>query len=256
MTIDHRWQQQYLKTGSYEQEISRGNVRGAYPFTGYGKVVLAGASTRTLVRDQDGTTLTVPQSVRMTLVSTSAEDSAAGTGARTVVIEYLNGNLDMSVELVTLNGLTPVQTVAADIRWVQAIYVATAGSTRAAVGTIDLTNNSTVYARVMPGERSTSNSFKRVPRGKCLYISSIYAGCSSGTAATTATIELVTTQVDGLDQQETGLFYRHAGISLQDTSQAMTLEMPFPVQAGHIVGYVASVDKGATITAGFTGWVE
>lgn len=256
MTIDHHWQQQYLKTGSYEQEISRGNVRGAYPFVGYGKVVLSGATSRALVRDQDGTTLNVPQSVRMTLVSTSAEDSAAGTGARTVVIEYLNGTLDMSVEMVTLNGTTPVQTVAADIRWVQAIYVATTGSAGHTVGTVDMTHNSTVYSRLMPGERATSNSFKRVPRGKCLYVSSIYAGASSGTAATTAVIELVTTQIDGLNQQETGLFYRQAGVSLQDSSQTMTFAMPFPIQAGHIVGYIASVDKGATITAGFTGWVE
>ena len=73
---------------------------------------------------------------------------------------------------------------------------------------------------------------------------------------TIAVIELVTTQIDGLDQQETGLYYKQAGISLQDNSQSLTFAMPFPVSAGHIVGYIATVDKGATITAGFTGWVE
>lgn len=256
MTLDHHWQQQYLKTGSYEQEISRGNVRGAYPFTSYGKVVLGGATTRALVRDQDGTTLNVPQSVQMSIVSTSANDTVAGSGARTVVIEYLNGTLDMSVEIVTLNGTTPVNTVATDIRWVQAMYVATAGNGGVTAGDVSLSHSGIVYSRLMTGARSTNNSFKRVPRGKRLYVSSIYAGCSSGTAATTAVIELVTTQIDGLDQQETGLFYRQAGVSLQDSSQAVTFAMPFPVTAGHIVGYIATVDKGATITAGFTGWVE
>lgn len=256
MTVDHHWQQQYLKTGSYEQEISRGNVRGAYPFTSYGKVTLAGATARAMVRDQDGTSMTVPQSVQMSIVSSSASDAAAGSGARTVVIEYLNGTLDMSVEVVTLNGTTPVNTVATDIRWVQAVYVATAGNGGVTAGTIDLSHGGVVYARLPIGERNTHNSFKRVPRGKRLYVSSIYAGCSSGTAATTAVVELVTTQIDGLDQQETGMFYSQAGVTLQDSSQAVTFAMPFPVTAGHIVGYIATVDKGATITAGFTGWVE
>lgn len=256
MTVDHHWQQQYLKTGTYQQEIARGNVRGSYPMTSYGKVALAGATSGALIRDQDGLTLTVPQSVQMSIVSTSANDAAAGTGARTVVIEYLNGSLDLSMEVVILNGTTPVTTVATDVRWVNSVYVATAGTGGAPAGQIDVSHNATVYARVLAGDRCTHNSFKRVPRGKTLYIDSIYAGISSGTAATTGLIELVSTQIDGLDQQETGLYYKQAGISLQDASQALTFGMPLPVGAGHIVGYIATVDKGATITAGFTGWVE
>lgn len=256
MTIDHRWQQQYLKTGTYEHEISRGNVRGAYPMASYGKVVLGGATNAALIRDQDGVTLAVPQSVQLTVVSTSANDAAAGTGARTVVIEYLNGSLDLSMEVLTLNGTTPVTTVATDVRWVNSVYVSTAGTSGAAAGQISITHNSVVYARIIVGDRCTHNSFKRVPRGKMLYISSIYAGSASGSADTTALVELVSTQIDGLDQQETGLYYKQAGISLQDSAQSITFNMPFPITSGHIVGYIATVDKGATITAGFTGWVE
>lgn len=253
---DLHWKQQYTNFGSFEQEISRGNVRGAYPISSYGKVVIGGASSNILVRDQDGTSLVVPQSVQLTIVSTSESDSADGTGTRSVVIEYLNGDLDLSFEVVTLNGLTPVTTLATDVRWVQSVYVASAGSTGAPVGDITFSHNSDVFGKLMIGERAAHNSFKRVPRNKTMYISSIYAGTSSGTASTTAVIELVTTQIDGLDQQETGLYYKQAGISLQDNSQSMTFAMPFPVSAGHIVGYIATVDKGATITAGFTGWVE
>jgi len=253
---ENHWRQQYTNFGSYEHEIARGNVRGAYPVAAYGRFDAPGAATNALVRCQDGTSLVVPQGVQMAITSTSAEDSAAGTGARTVIVEYLNGDLDLSFEIVQLNGTTAVNTLADDIRWVNAVYMATGGSTKAAVGVIDVTSNGDIFGRIKAGQRSTHSSFIRVPRTKTLYVSSIYAGVSSGTAAAKGIVELVSTQIDGLNQQETGLFYTQAGISLQDNSSTMTFNMPFPVMAGHIVGFIATVDKGATITAGYTGWIE
>jgi hypothetical protein len=254
--FDRHWLQQYLKVDSYENEVSRGNVRTAYPISSYGRLIAGSGVTSTLIRDQDGTALNVPQSVQMSVVSTSADDAAAGTGARTLVIEYLNGTLDLSVEMITLNGLTPVNTVATDVRWVQAVHVATAGSGGKAAGNIDIKHNSTVYKRISAGQRNSHSSFKRVPRGKKLYISTMFAGSVSGSAATSTLVELVSTEIDGLNQQETGLFYSQAGIAIQDNSISLSPRMPQPVGEGHIVGFVATCDKGATITAGFTGWVE
>jgi hypothetical protein len=253
---ERNWQEQYTKFGSYEHEIARGNVRGAYPVSMYGKLIAASSVTNTLIQTQDGTSLRVPQGVQMSVTSTSANDTAGGTGARTIIIEYLNGNLDASVEVLTLNGLTPVLTQATDIRWVQNIFVATAGNGGVAAGTISISHNSTIYDQILVGERASHSSFYRVPRNKRLYLTAMYAGASSGTAATSVLVELTVTKVDGLDQQETGLFYKVAGIALQDVSTTLPLAMPFPIEAGQIVGFVATCDKGATITAGFMGWIE
>lgn len=253
---DHRWVQQYTKFGSFEHEIARGNVRGAYPVATYGRVTTAGAATKTLVRSQDGTVLSVPGGVQMSIVSTSANDTAAGTGARTIVMVYLNGDLDTSVEVITLNGTTPVNTVATDIRWVQNIYVATAGTGAAAAGVISISAGAVVHSRIAVGDRTSTNSFFRVPRGKRFYVDALYGGSSSGTAAASSIMEMVSTEIDGLNQQETGLFYVVAGIALQDNSTTLSLPMPFPVGEGHIVGFVTTVDKGATIAGGLIGWVE
>jgi hypothetical protein len=253
---ERNWQEQYTKFGSYEHEIARGNVRGAYPVSTYGKLVAGSAVTNIMVQGQDGTVLRVPHSIQMSVVSTSANDTANGTGVRTVVIEYLNGNLDASIEILSLNGTTPVLTQATDIRWIQAIYAATMGSGGAAAGVISVTNNGNTYEQIAVGERASHSSFERVPRGKRMYITGLYAGASSGTAATSVLAELVTTQIDGLDQQETGLFYKTAGIALQDSSTTLALPLPLPVYAGQIVGFVATCDKGATITAGLIGWLE
>lgn len=254
--VDSHWKQQYTKYGTYEQEIARGNVRGAYPVAAYGKLLAGGPVTRTLVQTQDGTTLHVPQGVQMALVSTSASDAAAGTGVRTVVVEYLNGDLDYSFELVTLNGTTPVNMLATDVRWVYAVHMATAGNGGVAAGNITVTNGGNTYAQMTAGQRSSHSSFYRVPRQKTLYVSSMYGGASSGTAATSVLLEFATSQINGLDQQETGLIYTQAGIALQDNSTTLSLNVPLPVAAGHIAGFIATCDKGATITAGFIGWVE
>lgn len=253
---DSHWKQQYTKYGTYEQEIARGNVRGAYPVSVYGKLVASGASTRTLVQSQDGTTLHVPQGVQMSLVSTSANDTDGGSGVRTVVVEYLNGDLDYSFELVTLNGLTPVAMLATDVRWVYAVHMATAGNGGVAAGNISVTNGGNTYALMSSGQRCSHSSFYRVPRKKTLYVSSMYGGSTSGTAATSVLLEFATSRIDGLDQQETGLVYTQAGIALQDSSTTLSLNMPLPVTEGHVVGFLATCDKGATITAGFIGWVE
>lgn len=256
MRTENRWREQYLNTGSYEHEIARGNVRGAYPYAAYGKLTTSGSATNVLVREHDGTTLDVPQGVQLSLVSTSTADTAAGTGARTVVVEYLNGDLDYSFEMVTLNGTTPVLTLATDVRWVQAVHVATVGSGTTAAGNISVSNGGLDYLRILTGERTTHNSFTRVPRQRRLFITEMYAASSSGSSASRVLVEGVSTQINGLDQSETGLYYKVAGIALQDNSATLTLTSPFPVNAGQIFGFVATCDKAATITAGYMGWIE
>ena len=52
-----------------------------------------------------------PSPTIMTVSSSSADDAAAGTGARTVLIEGLNGTGGLITEIVTLNGQTAVSTV-------------------------------------------------------------------------------------------------------------------------------------------------
>lgn len=51
-----------------------------------------------------------PSPTVMTISSTSANDTAAGTGARSVFIEGVNGTGGLVTETVTLNGQTPVNT--------------------------------------------------------------------------------------------------------------------------------------------------
>lgn len=250
------WKQQYLKTDSFLHEIARGNVRESYPFSAYGRVTTLGAESGVLVRSQDGTSLDVPDSIQMSIVSTSAEDSENGTGIQSVVIEYLNSTLEYSYEVLILDGLTPVNTIATDIRWVQAVHMATFGSNTRAVGTVTVENSGIVYAQINPQGRTTVSSFRRVPKDKTFYIMTMYGGASSGTAAAKTDLNLVTTEMNGIDNQESGIVYPQLGISLQDATTTLTLPLPYAVTEGHIVGFLTGTDKAASVVAGYLGWIE
>lgn len=67
--------------------------------------------------------------------STNANDTSAGTGARTICIQGLDASYNEITETVTLNGTTPVTTTNTFIA-INFAYVATAGSLKCAAGDI------------------------------------------------------------------------------------------------------------------------
>lgn len=84
------------------------------------------------------------------VVSSSANDTAAGTGARTVKIEGLDGNYVPFAETVTLAGATPVALSATSVIAINKFFVVTAGSGLANAGNIDVrtVSGSTIKSRI------------------------------------------------------------------------------------------------------------
>lgn len=74
----------------------------------------------------------------MQVVSASAADAAAGTGARTVLIEGLDANYLPFSEIVTMNGTTPVSLANTSVIAVNKTTVLTAGSGLVNAGKIDV----------------------------------------------------------------------------------------------------------------------
>lgn len=75
-----------------------------------------------------------------TLVSDSASDAAAGTGARTILVSGLDANYFKKSETVTLNGLTPVTCVNNYLR-INQLFMLSAGSNQTNVGNISCVIN-------------------------------------------------------------------------------------------------------------------
>ena len=124
----------------------------------------------------------------MKVSSSSANDTSAGTGARTVTVSGLDSDYNEAEETVSLNGQTEVLTTTSFIRVYRA-FVETAGSGGTAAGDIYVGTGTvtagvpaTVYAKITLGQNQTLMSVWTVPAGYTAYM--LRANLSSSTANT------------------------------------------------------------------------
>lgn len=124
------------------------------------------------------------------IVSSSASDTSAGTGARTVEVQGLDAAFAMQTETVTLNGVTPVNTVGS-YNIIHRMIVKTAGSGGYNVGTITATaaTDATVTAAIAPLTNQTLMAIWQVPASKTFFLKRYYASVN-GSVAVHADIEL------------------------------------------------------------------
>lgn len=148
------------------------------------------------------TTLPIPPDAgeQMQLQSTSASDAAAGIGVQTIHLHYLDNTGTPNTETVTMNGVTPVLTLATNIRFVQEIHTITAGSNLLAVGTITISTAgvpATVYTQIQPGTNQSLNTARMVPAGKTLLITDFNASSGAAAGGKSADIRLRVTSHEG-----------------------------------------------------------
>jgi len=244
---------------NYQYSIAKGLVAGAKPFEAYGERTTAVAETRYPIWP-DGTFVLPPDAgVQMSLVSTSANDTnLTGTGIWSVEIHYLDANLAEQAETVNLNGLTPVLTVATNIRFIQCMHVVGAGSLggSGAGGVITATNGGNTYSQINTGETRCSSSFRMVPAGYQLRIAAAVGSSTSGTAATSTNIRLVANYIAGHTYKNPLILIPFGSVGVQDN--AVSLDFPpgesFP--PGTVIGATHTSDKGATIDVTWFGYLE
>lgn len=109
------------------------------------------------------------------IVSTNANDTAAGTGARTVKITYFDATgAGPFTETITLNGTTAVNTVGTNIALIERMDVMTVGSGGGNAGTINLqtliNGGGTTIGSIAAGDNQTNWAHHYVPTGKTAYV--------------------------------------------------------------------------------------
>ena len=145
------------------------------------------------------------------VVSSSANDTSAGTGARTVLITYLDTTLAAYLtETVTMNGTTNVNTVSTTIAYLEKMETATTGSTGGNAGTVSINTatggGGSVWGSIAAQDNHTYWCHHYVLSGQTCYVTNI-------TASATVIPGHVTLQVTGdpgnanLPQQSVGSTY-------------------------------------------------
>lgn len=243
----------------YYLEVSRGKVPGARGEYAYGRVLLDNVITNNrVVSPVLNWVAPPPTGTQMEIVSTSAGDAPGGVGIRSVEITYLDVNLVEKTEIILLNGITPVLTVATDIRFIQCIVMVTYGSGKNAEGLISLqaAGGGATYEVISIGEVRCASSTKMVPAGKRLMIKALVASASSGTGSAEVEVTFATSILNGRNYIADSILIPLAGLTFQDSSTPLTLDVPIPFEAGSVAGLLVSSSAKATITVAWFGEIE
>jgi len=157
--------------GNFALDVSLGKIPGVAQIFKFGKATDADNGIPTDIWDGANATTAQPIWIRPTaarthdIVSTSAADTAAGTGMRTIVVFGLTDwDTAETSEIITLNGLTNVPTVN-DYVIIHRMRGVTAGSGNVNAGDISATAqvDSTLTALMIAGEGQTQMAILGIP---------------------------------------------------------------------------------------------
>lgn len=245
----------------YPDIIATGKIANHESFRGFGERTNA----TNVVAGNDvwqGTATVIPlpsQTVgeQMTVVSTSAQDGVAGTGVITLDIHGIDITGNRQQEIVVMNGLTPVNTVRTNWRFIQSIHTETIGTGGVAVGTITIyrTGDATrVYNQVNPGGNMSLCSSRMIPLGYTFYMTNL-----SVTAADNTSVSIRLRATSTFEDTVTpGYFFLFKDVSvLQNSSREKTFKIALKFPALSIIKFTAySTTNGAAISVNFDGWIE
>lgn len=228
------------RQGTFEPfglQVSRGQIQG------HSSVIVFGYNPDVDTSEEsvwpDGGTIPHPTSASVLKISSSsANDTSAGTGARTVFIEGLDGDYNVVSETVILNGQTAVNTTNSYL-YVNSFYVVSvgsggenAGNINAGTGTVTAGVPAVLYDIIATGYNSRTTGHYCVPAGYTGYL--IQGVFSSGQASGS-------TAVTGfLKQHGTDGILRVGAVTTVNNSTADYLfEMPLQIPEKNCVGATA-----------------
>lgn len=239
----------------YMTAVARGYVTGAQPFYGYGERITSGSVSNGLIWPDGALYIPSSAGVQPSIVSTSANDDSVGTGIQSIKVYYIDASLTVQSEIVTLDGLTPVTMAATDVRFINCLHAQTVGSGGVSAGVITISFSGGTMNQMKAGDTRCRSSARMVPAGKRAFIHSMIGGMVSGTASANGHIDIVATEIEGV--QYDGIFFPHGEVAIQDGTAVLGMPMPAgPFQAGTIIAMLASTDKASTITGTWYGWIE
>lgn len=174
--------------------IARGLVRGASVIHKFGRNPNVGGAPET-IWEQGGiyTYLTVASTVYVS--GADAQDSAAGTGARTVTVQGLDANYNAIEETLTVDGAVSTQSFLRVFR----AFVASAGSLQSNKGNVLVSTGAsgggTVLAKIATigtgtvfGQGQTNLALYTIPAGKTGYLTNWNVGVGNYNDAVTANL--------------------------------------------------------------------
>ena len=241
-------------------EISRGNVSGYSDLHCISERVSIQANPEGCDVWQ-GTAFQIPTpnqlgGERVSVMSSSYDDRANGTGASAIDIYYLDATGYEQEERIALNGTAIVNSIGTNIRFINDFHIANAGVGGVSSGNITVFSFGTttrVYNQINVGLNNGLSSLKMVPKGKTFYFDSEHVSVS-GTPDARVAIRTTsfmgerhgTTFIDlcSMNLQQTAIFVKH--IPPHKIPELCQIKA---------TAYTVGAGAGANISVGYEGYL-
>lgn len=196
---------------------------------------------------------------QMALTSGSANDAAAGTGCQQVMVHYLDNLYAVQQETVTLNGVTPVNTVATNILRINSMHCIRMGSGGTTVGPISLKNTAgtVTYSYISAGFDTARQAIYTVPAGYYGYIAHWQASAGAPTGSHFTQISVRATAHEGIIAS--GVFLLIDEVGLLNNASTITLPTPIripPTTDVKVSAIADAANAGVVATGAVMGWFE
>lgn len=231
----------------YEVALSRRQGWNTWNKWGYNGQIDATTAT---VWSAGGTFVRMPTAATLDVTSSSVNDTAAGTGAQSIVITGVDANYDEVIEVVALNGTTIVTTTNSYLG-VNRMAVYAAGSGGFNDGTINavVTTGGTTQAQIPANEGSTQQAIFFVPRAHTALMDWMYLNVvkTSGGGKPLVTFKVfVVSLVSGATYE---VFRDTIDVALENHLE-LTPSQPFVVGEKSLIYLQATTDTTATACSG------
>ena len=155
-------------------EVAKGNISGYSNVNKFGYNSSIGSGSFEVIWETGGQYPYQSSAVTVDVVSDDANDDVAGTGARTLRIQGLDGSYNLAEETVDMDGTTTVTTTQTFLR-VFRMSVETAGTSGNNEGdiTVTYTGGSDVAATITAGNGQTLMAVYTIPAGYTGYLLSM-----------------------------------------------------------------------------------
>lgn len=170
----------FVDTTEVLSKIPAGVIHGATAVNLIGVNAAPTTTFETLWDNSNAYTFLTTNMTTPTIVSSSANDAAAGTGARTVRITGINASFAAQTEDIILNGVTPVSLVNSYMT-INSITVLTAGSGGTTAGNLTLAAGGVTHGYVLAGRNQSTSFIYSTPAEYGLLIYNFY--CSEEAAS-------------------------------------------------------------------------
>lgn len=237
-----------VRPTSFNTEVALGRRQGNMLWNkfGYNQDIDVGTE---VIASWGGTFVPLTTATTISVVSTDAADDDGGTGCNSIVLYGVDANRDEVIEVMTLNGTTPVVTTST---WLGLNRVAMflCGAGRVNAGTITATDvvGSSIMAQLPLGGGVTQQCIFHVPRNHQFIMEWLYANSlrqASQDPKVTIKMWVYSTVNNGNQEVYQGSM---------DTSVTTTIDinpqLPFPVSESSVVWMEATTDKADTIISG------